>query len=139
MKKKVMAAGGVIWRQSADGIELVVIHRPKYDDWSIPKGKVDPGERLEDTALREVEEETALTCELGAWLGVQEYPQKKKEVHYWTMQVVSAEEFTANAEVDQLRWIRLEEAHSILTYSQDRELIQTFSAAWEKAQVSLTT
>lgn len=139
MKKKVMAAGGVIWRQSADGIELVVIHRPKYDDWSIPKGKVDPGERLEDTALREVEEETALTCELGAWLGVQEYPQKKKEVHYWTMQVVSAGEFTANAEVDELRWIRLEEAHSILTYSQDRELIQTFSAAWEKAQVSLTT
>lgn len=117
----VLAAGGVIVRDGAAGAETAVIHRPRYDDWSFPKGKVDPGETFERTALREVLEETALTCRLVRPLATQHYPGKR--VRYWEMAVVRETPFIPNAEVDVLRWIPLRRAGEILTHPQDRDLL----------------
>src|SRR4051795_11547644 len=97
---EVLAAGGVLVR---DG-RVAVVHRPKYDDWSLPKGKLDPGEGFEEAALREVEEETGMRCELGAFLDEVEYRDHKdreKLVRYWAMEAGDAD-FEPNDEVDEL-------------------------------------
>jgi 8-oxo-dGTP pyrophosphatase MutT (NUDIX family) len=117
----VRAAGGVVRRQG----EIAVVHRPRYDDWSLPKGKLDPGESLEDAALREVAEETGLRCRLGRHLGSTEYLDRKgrrKVVDYWEMEA-EAGSFTPNDEVDEIRWLSSEAAEELLTYSFDRELL----------------
>ena len=119
---EVLAAGGVVAR---DG-RVAVVHRPKYDDWSLPKGKLDPGEGFEEAALREVEEETGLRCRLGRELPSTEYDDSKgrsKLVRYWEMEPVDGE-FTPSGEVDELRWLEPEQAETILSYEHDRELLR---------------
>src|SRR6058998_3412885 len=100
---EIRAAGGVVVH---DG-RVAVVHRPKYDDWSLPKGKLDPGETSEAAALREVEEETGIRCSLGDELPPVTYADRHgraKVVRYWAMEPVSGE-FVANAEVDEVRWV----------------------------------
>jgi 8-oxo-dGTP diphosphatase len=125
---EVNAAGGVVWRRAGDDVEVLAVHRPRYDDWSLPKGKLDAGEGFEEAALREVEEETGLTCELGRKLPDVTYDDHKgrsKLVRYWTMTPDPGGDFnfTPNDEVDELRWVRVAEAGALLSYAPDRELI----------------
>ena len=132
---EVKASGGVVWRRGPGGaLQLVLVHRPRYDDWSLPKGKLDPGESWEDAALREVEEEVGLRCRLGAELPPVHYRDNKgreKAVRYWLMQPVDgAAPFTPNDEVDEMRWVDVEEAVALLSYPHDAELVR---AAGERA------
>jgi 8-oxo-dGTP pyrophosphatase MutT (NUDIX family) len=115
----VQAAGGVVVR---DG-QVALVHRPRYDDWSLPKGKLDDGESFEDAALREVEEETGLRCGLVRELPSIEYQVRgrRKLVRYWEMEVVDETPFVPNDEVDQIRWVEPREALALLTYDRDRE------------------
>jgi 8-oxo-dGTP pyrophosphatase MutT (NUDIX family) len=125
----VVAAGGVVTRSTPDGaVQFLVVHRPRYDDWSIPKGKLEPGESLEDAAHREIQEETGLLVELGATLPNSEYRDRHgrpKIVHYWRMTPVGRTTWEPNGEVDELRWITAPEAAKLLTYEHDRRLIAT--------------
>ncbi|HEX2128448.1 MAG TPA: NUDIX hydrolase [Solirubrobacterales bacterium] len=120
------AAGGVIVRRRPNGErEVAVVHRPRYDDWSLPKGKLDPGEDFATAALREVEEETGLRCELRGELEPVRYHDRKgrdKLVRWWLMEAVGGE-FAPNDEVDELRWVGPDEAGSLLTYDHDRRLV----------------
>src|SRR4051794_12516004 len=119
---EIQAAGGVV--VDADG-RIAVVHRPRYDDWSLPKGKLDEGESFEEAALREVAEETGLTCRLKQQLGDASYRDRKdraKLVRYFEMEPASGE-FAPNDEVDELRWLTPEEALGELTYEFDRELV----------------
>ena len=123
----VRAAGGVVWREGEDGLEVLVIHRPDHGDWSFPKGKLDPGETFEEAALREVREETGLTCRLGPELAFAHYEDNKgrpKVVRYWLMAVIEDPGFEPNDEVDELRWLTPSEAIELLTYSRDRKLVR---------------
>ena len=106
---EVRAGGGVVARDGEAGLEVIVVHRPRYDDWSLPKGKLEPGEAFEEGALREVEEETGFRCELGDELSPISYRDRKgrlKLVRYWVMSVVSGG-FAPNEEVDELEWLPL--------------------------------
>lgn len=125
---EVLAAGGVVVRDRGGGLEVLLVHRPKYDDWSFPKGKLDPGEAFEQAALREVREETGLTCRIGRSLSPIRYRDARgraKEVRYWLMEVVSGEigSRPADLEVDELRWISPVAAGKLLTYGRDRDLL----------------
>jgi len=127
----VRAAGGVVWRPSEDGSpRIVVVHRPRYDDWSLPKGKCDRGESDTDCALREVEEETGYTCRLGAELRSTRYHDSKgrpKTVRYWAMEPVAGDStFTPNAEIDEIRWLPIPEAVRLLSYDHDRPVVLAF-------------
>jgi 8-oxo-dGTP pyrophosphatase MutT (NUDIX family) len=118
----VRAAGGVV---TADDGRLAVVYRPKYDDWTFPKGKLEPGENEEQAALREVHEETGLDVELGRELGFVSYRDPKdrpKTVHYWQMHHRGGE-FTPNSEVSELRWLAPGEAAELLSYERDREIL----------------
>jgi 8-oxo-dGTP diphosphatase len=122
---EVLAAGGLVLR---DG-EVAVVHRPRYDDWSLPKGKLDKGEDFEQAALREVWEETGLRCSIESTLGDTNYRDRKdrdKVVRYFRMRPESGE-FAPNDEVDELRWLPLEEAAELLTYDYDKELVSKVS------------
>lgn len=123
----VRAAGGVITRHRPDGeLEVLVVHRPKYDDWSLPKGKAEPGETDEETAVREVEEETGLRCELGEELATVRYRDRfgrNKQVRYWRMRVVGECSWSPNDEIDDQRWISVGESDTLLTYEADRRLV----------------
>jgi 8-oxo-dGTP pyrophosphatase MutT (NUDIX family) len=123
----VAAAGGAVWRRSPDGgTEVVLVHRPRYDDWSFPKGKLDEGESWEEAALREVEEEVGLKCRLGHELPSTAYRDPKgrqKVVRYWLMEPLGGE-FQPNHEVDEMRWLPAAEAADLLTYEHDRELLR---------------
>ncbi len=126
----VHAAGGVIRRRRADGaIELAVVHRPSYDDWTFPKGKLLEGESAEDAALREVWEETGLRCVLEGQAGCTEYLDKKgreKMVCYWLMRPLDGD-FVPNSEVDDLRWVTVEEAMRQLSYPADHALLASLN------------
>jgi 8-oxo-dGTP diphosphatase len=130
MADEVQAAGGVVWRRGDHGLEIALVHRPRYDDWSLPKGKLDAGESFEEAALREVEEETGLRCRLGRDLGETRYRDHKdrpKVVRYWAMDGGEGE-FTPNDEVDELRWIAIPEAKGMLSYDFDRDLLDRLAA-----------
>ena len=120
---EVKAAGGVVWRRGAGGIEVAVVHRPHRGDWSLPKGKLDPGESFEQAAMREVEEETGLRARLVRELPSVEYEVRgrPKLVRYWAMEVVDETPFVPNDEVDQVRWLEPQEALAVLSYDRDRE------------------
>lgn len=122
----VRAAGGAVWRRDpAGGIEVVLVHRPHYDDWSLPKGKVDPGETEEETAVREVEEETRVVGRLGPELISTSYADREgrpKTVRYWAMTVDHGEPGAAN-EVDAALWVPLVEARRRLTYRRDAAVL----------------
>jgi 8-oxo-dGTP diphosphatase len=123
--REVEAAGGVVIRPGEEGYEICVVHRPKYGDWTLPKGKLDEGETFEEAALREVEEETGLRCELGPELQSTHYTDSRgrpKLVRYWLMEQVEGE-FQPNDEVDEMRWMTPHEAVDSLTYERDRELV----------------
>lgn len=128
----IRAAGGVVVRRGAgDQLEVALVHRPRYDDWSLPKGKLDEGESFADAALREVEEETGLRCELREELEPSSYTDSKgraKMVRWWRMEPVGGE-FTPNAEVDELRWMNPEAATDLLAYEHDRRLVAMVAAA----------
>ncbi len=122
----VAAAGGAVWRPArGGGIETVVVHRPRYDDWSLPKGKLDAGENALAAAVREVCEETGVQVVAGRRSVRTRYEVAAgpKHVDYWLMQAVGAPAFEPNDEVDELRWMRPAEAIATLTYERDRELI----------------
>ncbi|MEZ5204715.1 MAG: RNA degradosome polyphosphate kinase [Acidimicrobiales bacterium] len=122
---KVLAAGGVVWRSGANGIDVMVVHRPRYEDWSFPKGKCDPGETFEETAVREVLEETGLDVELGTELPEVRYFDhrgRSKLVRYWAMTATGGQ-FEANEEVDEARWLPLPDARALLTYPHDVALL----------------
>src|SRR5215213_9157929 len=126
MPAKVNAAGGVVVRRDSDRAEICLIHRPRYDDWSVPKGKLDDGESFADAALREVWEETGLRCRLGDELAAVRYHDHKdrpKVVRYWRMEVTDDEGFAANDEVDEVRWLAPVEAANLATYEHDRRLL----------------
>ena len=139
----VRAAGGIVVRPLAGRSrirqrlrprhEIALVHRPRYDDWSFPKGKPDGDERDEDTALREVEEETGLCCRLGAPVGETRYQDSRgrdKVVRYWLMEPPEgdpAAPFVPNREVDALRWLEPDEAARLLTYPHDRQLLDRLS------------
>jgi len=116
------AAGGAVWRHTSAGeLEVLLVHRPRYDDWTLPKGKLDPGETGEAGALREVEEETGLRGRLGAEIVEVRYDDRHgrpKRVRYWAMTVDDGA-FTANDEVDEVRWLSLADAAAALTYPRD--------------------
>ncbi len=126
MEIEVRAGGGLVWRHRRGGeIEILVVHRPKYDDWAFPKGKAKSDETDEDCALREVEEETGLICELGEELPSTTYidPRgRRKLVRYWAMRPLSGE-FSPHKEVDEVRWLAVAEARNLLTYPRDREIL----------------
>ena len=119
----VRAAGGVVIRDGTDGFEVAVVHRPRYDDWSLPKGKRDPGETDEQCAVREVEEETGLRCTVGEEIGRTHYVvlQGPKEVRYFRMTCDG--EARAQNEVDEVRWVPVAEALELLTQERDRALL----------------
>ena len=126
----VRAAGGVVWRMAKGGPQVLVVHRPKYDDWSLPKGKREPGETDEQCAVREVDEETGLRVTLGRELLPTSYRDRKgrdKVVRYWEMTVAAGSVFTPNDEVDELRWVALDEAAAILTYPHDADVVASFA------------
>jgi 8-oxo-dGTP diphosphatase len=125
MSAEVRAAGGVVL--DPDG-RVALVHRPRYDDWTLPKGKLDRGESFEDAALREVEEETGLRCRLVRELPSSEYVDPKgrsKLVRYWLMEVEHDPGFVTNKEVDELRWVPVEEAPALLSYPRDAEILSS--------------
>jgi len=128
----VRAAGGVVLRRSRSGtLETVLVHRPAYDDWTFPKGKLLRGETEEEAAVREVEEETGLRCQLGREVGTTSYrdPQgRQKTARYWEMAPIEGE-LAATNEVDEARWVPLEDAADILTHARDRELLERLEPA----------
>ena len=130
MSLNVRAGGGVLWRRGPEGPEVAVVHRPKYDDWSLPKGKCDRGEDERAAAEREVWEETGYTVSMGPEVGSTRYLSLKgpKIVRYWAMEVTGGE-FQANSEVDELRWLPLDEAADLLSYGRDREILRRAEGA----------
>jgi 8-oxo-dGTP diphosphatase len=128
--KIVQAAGAVLWRPGyrESAVEIAVIHRPRYDDWSLPKGKTDPGETEPLTAVREVFEETGHRVHLGRRIATVQYPieQGTKKVRYWSACSVGGT-FTANSEVDDLVWLSAQAALKKLSYPYDRKVLRRFA------------
>ena len=124
----IRAAGGVLYRRRPDGaLEVAVIHRPRYDDWTLPKGKVDRGETIHQAAEREVEEETGFKVKRGRGIAQSSYRDRHgrmKIVDYFFMTPVGGR-FQPNDEVDEMRWLPLEEALALLTHDRDREMLAT--------------
>ena len=135
MSEAVLAAGGAVWRPAPDGagIEVLLIHRARYDDWSLPKGKAEPGEVPVDTARREVEEETGLTPEVGVELSPVSYKDHRgrdKTVRYWVMRDRGGDaEFMPNDEVDEVCWCPPAAARDLLSYLHDTVVIDELEQA----------
>jgi 8-oxo-(d)GTP phosphatase len=133
-KAPIQAAGGVVWRTGDDGreVEIAVIHRPRYDDWSLPKGKLAPGESHLEGAIREVHEETGYRVQPGRSLGEVRYLKnsggaaREKVVHYWAMKAVGGA-FSPNREVDEMRWLSIDDARETITRNLDRDVLERFA------------
>ncbi|TCO43453.1 8-oxo-dGTP diphosphatase [Kribbella antiqua] len=125
----VIAAGGVVWRERRGARQVLLVHRPRYDDWSLPKGKLNPHEHVLVGARREIEEETGHQVVLGPPLGVQRYSVRKnggtaqKLVHYWSATSVDGSDFQPNDEVDEIAWLPLEKARTKLSYPRDVDIL----------------
>ncbi len=132
MTEVVQAAGGVVWRRGAGGeLEILLVHRPRYDDWTVPKGKLEPGETHAMAAAREVEEETGLHCQLGPELASTAYTDRKgrpKQVRYWAMTPAGGG-FNPTDEVDQIRWLTVDAAGPLLTYPRDLQVLDALGRA----------
>ena len=135
----VEAAGGVVWRRSSEGLEVLLVHRPRYDDWTLPKGKLHAGEDHPTAALREVEEETGLRCTLGAELAQSAYVDgrgRPKVVRWWAM-TPGEGTFVPGPEVDEAAWLPVADAASLLSYDRDREVLRSFTSQPGTAAVLL--
>jgi 8-oxo-dGTP pyrophosphatase MutT (NUDIX family) len=135
-RKEKVAAGGVILDDAADGPRVLVVHRPRYDDWSFPKGGVKGGETLERAALREVLEETGLKCEVVRKLTTARYRyrtpkggERPKVVHYFLMKPAGGRLEAPNDEVDAAEWLSADEAERRLSYERDKELLRSLTSA----------
>ena len=130
MNATIIAAGGVVWRRDVKGeIEVLLVHRPRYDDWSLPKGKLEEGEALISCAYREILEETGLSVKLGPYVGSVEYyvPDGLKSVAYWCAALIEESSFFhPNAEVDQILWLDLESATRRATRESDQYILDRF-------------
>ncbi|GIT81663.1 ADP-ribose pyrophosphatase [Leifsonia sp. LS1] len=133
MSQAIYAAGALCWRVVDDKIVVLVVHRTKYGDVTIPKGKVDPGETLPQTAVREIHEETGLKVALGLPLGVSSYPLssgREKIVHYWAAEVspraIEQSTFVPNGEIAAVEWVTVKKARGYLTYERDVEILDAF-------------
>jgi 8-oxo-dGTP pyrophosphatase MutT (NUDIX family) len=135
-RRVVHAAGGLISRRTEDGtLEVLIIHRPRRQDWTFPKGKVEAGETSEACALREVEEETGLRCRLGNELPSTfhlDHKGRLKVVRYWAMHPIGGTAGPRN-EVDAVRWVHLDVAARVLTYERDRSLLKTFCTSLQRS------
>ena len=131
----VIAAGGAVWRESRGSRQVLLVHRPRYDDWSLPKGKLTPNEHVLVAARREIEEETGQQVVLGPPLAVQRYDVRRnggttpKLVHYWAAELAGQEqEFEPNDEVDQLEWLPVDKAKKRLSYPRDVDILNGLDA-----------
>lgn len=133
----IYAAGAVVWRLVEGKVRVLLIHRTQYNDVTLPKGKVDPGEMLAQTAVREVEEETGIRVRLGVPLGVSRYfmrprQRKQKIVHYWAAEAsedaIRASTFVPNKEISALEWLSVKKARKALTYAVDHEILDAFAS-----------
>ena len=135
----IYAAGAILWREEKGKLMVALIHRSRHDDWSWPKGKVDPGELLPETAVREIEEETGLRVKLGPFLKTMHYNVPSgtpKEVHYWSARVTDAalakSTFKPTEEVARVDWKTAEEARALLTYAMDHEVLDKFLSIYKQ-------
>ena len=129
MSEVVLAAGAIVWRKHKDKFtEVAIIHRPKYDDWTFPKGKCEVNESLIACAHREVLEETNIHTEFGAYLGQVEYltTEGRKQVSYWSAKAIDEKIFTANAEVDEIKWVAITKVRDLLSMATDKEILDKF-------------
>ncbi|MCW2641857.1 MAG: hydrolase [Dactylosporangium sp.] len=130
MTRVVRAAGGLVARVGTDGTEIVLVHRPRYNDWSLPKGKLDAGEHPLLGAVREVHEETGVRAAPRLRLPMVRYltgdPDVEKSVDFWSMVCRHADEFVPNDEVDEVRWVPVAQAGKLLTYAHDRGVVSAY-------------
>ncbi len=126
MTKVIQGAGGLVWRQAGGEKQIALIHRPRYDDWALPKGKMEKGEDWETTALREVEEETGCKAKLGTFAGAVGYEVggQPKVVLFWNMTLIGDCSFKPSKEVDQLTWVSVETALEKLQYESDKSVLR---------------
>ncbi|MGH3647970.1 MAG: NUDIX hydrolase [Micromonosporaceae bacterium] len=133
MRSTVRAAGGLLWRERAGLVEVALVHRAKHQDWSLPKGKLADGEHPLAAACREVIEETSVTPVVGVRLPSIGYPvltssgAADKTVDYWAMRAVAETAFTPTDEVDELRWLSLDDVEGTLSYRRDAEVVTAFA------------
>ena len=132
MTSEILAAGGVVVDNKATPPRVLLVHRPRYDDWSFPKGKLDPGETVEEAALREVLEETGIRCRIVRKIDTLRYSyqtskgrRRPKVVHYFLMDPLTDEIRVPGAEVDRADWLDFETALRTLSYKRDRELLKS--------------
>jgi 8-oxo-dGTP diphosphatase len=126
----IRAAGGVVWRPGSRGVEVCLVHRPRYGDWSLPKGKLDPGEHPLRAAVREVAEETDVRAVPQVRLPTVHYRSegRPKRVDYWSMRAAGEGGFQPGTEVDDIRWLPVDEAVRLVSYPHDAEVLTAFAA-----------